>query len=96
MTSNSKRSLLNLRNGFCLILVATLAVVGMASGERVAAETLAVSTPVVNTRDCLVLDAAVFGSSSGQASMKSAPTTWSSRSQVRWNARWASAGRYVV
>lgn len=44
----------------------------------------------------LVLDPAVFGSSAGQASMKAAPTTWSSRSNVRWNARWSSTGRYLV
>ncbi len=42
------------------------------------------------------MDPVVFGSSSGQASLKAAPATWSSRSNVRWNARWSSEGRYLV
>lgn len=50
----------------------------------------------INAGESFVLDAAVFGSSAGQASIKSAPTTWSSRSKVRWHARWAADARYVV
>ena len=52
--------------------------------------------PAIATTESLVLDAAVFGSSAGQASIKAALTTWSSRSNVRWNARWAANARYVV
>lgn len=52
--------------------------------------------PAFKTSEVAAMDPAVFGSSAGQASMKAAPTTWSSRSNVRWNARWSSTGRYLV
>lgn len=56
------------------------------------AETKAVAVPAAN----VVMGPAIFGSSAGQASIKAAPTTWSSRSEVRWNARWTTTGRYLV
>ena len=79
-----------------VLLCASVAVVAMAlvSGEGAVKAT--VNVPVLNANQSLVLDAGAFGSSAGQASFKAAPTTWSSRSNVRWNARWASEGRYVV
>jgi len=77
------------------LLSACLAVVAMTLvlGQSVAKEKVALDATAGTS---LVLDAAVFGSSAGQASIKSAPTTWSSRSNVRWNARWATDARYVV
>lgn len=91
MTLKNSSSLTNLLSRTGLFLGASVAVVAMAlvSGESKAT----VNVPV---GECLVLDAGAFGSSAGQASMKAAPTTWSSRSNVRWNARWASEGRYLV
>lgn len=54
------------------------------------------TAPVVSTTMDLALDPAIFGSSAGQASIKSAPTVWSSWLRVRWNARWNSGALYLA
>ena len=79
------RASLVLCTGF---LFGTLALVSSGSAE--------VSAPVVPAGETLALDPAVFGSSAGQASIKAAPTVWSSRSDVRWNARWTTTARYLA
>lgn len=81
-----------------LLLCAGVAVMAMslASGKSVAGEKTLLDVRALNASESLVLDPGAFGSSAGQASLKSAPTTWSSRSNVRWNARWAPEGRYLV
>jgi hypothetical protein len=66
----------------------------LVSGKSVTKDSAELSMPVTGVN--VALDAAVFGSSAGQASIRSAPTTWSSRSNVRWNARLASEARYLV
>jgi len=76
-----------------LLVCAGLGVFAMVA---VAGEHTTSVAPVNTVGDYAAMDPAVFGSSSGQASMKAAPTTWSSRSNVRWNARWSNTGRYLV
>ena len=68
--------------------------ISLVSGAGVTKSKETVTVPAESIS--VVLDAAVFGSSAGHTSIKAAPTTWSSRSNVRWNARWASEGRYLV
>jgi len=94
LTPNSSSSSFLTRTG--KLLGAGLAVVAMTlvAGHGASKDSSGVTGVDMGTS--LVLDAAVFGSSAGQASIKSAPTTWSSRSNVRWNARWAADARYVV
>lgn len=94
-TRHRSHSIFQARTTFSLC--ATLAVLSMSlvSGAD-GAKAKSVLNAGVDVRASVVLDAAVFGSSAGQASIKSAPTTWSSRSNVRWNARWATDARYVV
>ncbi len=77
-----------------LVLCASLAVMATVVGSDQKREK--VSAAAINTSESIALDPAVFGSSAGQASIKAAPTTWSSRSNVRWNARWATEARYLV
>lgn len=50
----------------------------------------------VQAGEQLAMDPAAFGSSIGHASIKAAPTIWSSRSDVRWNARWTTSARYLA
>jgi len=78
------------------VLGVTLAMVvlSLVSSEGVTKEKATGAVPVESLG--VVLDAAAFGSSAGHVGIKAAPTTWSSRSNVRWNARWASEGRYLV
>jgi hypothetical protein len=80
---------------FLLGLTSAVCAMTLVAGE-VAKGKPALNVPAMNASECVALDAAVFGSSAGQASIKSAPTTWSSRSNVRWHARWATDARYVV
>lgn len=86
----------NLLRRVSLVLSAGFVVAAMAVGSgKSAVEEKAVYVPTLNATECVAMDPGVFGSSAGQASIKAAPTTWSSRSNVRWNARW-SEGRYLV
>jgi len=98
MNPNPDRSFTNVLTRASLVLCAGLAVVAMSVsfGTSATVEKTGLNVPVLDANSSLVMDAAVFGSSAGQASIKSAPTTWSSRSTVRWNARWADSARYVV
>ena len=89
LKNSSSRSNLLARTGLLLVAGVAVAAMTLVSGESKAMVNLPASK-------CLVLDAGAFGSSAGQASIKAAPTTWSSRSNVRWNARWSSVGRYLV
>jgi hypothetical protein len=93
MNPNHNRPLTNLLTCTSFFLCVGLAVVAMSVSFG---NGTAVEKAVLSANSSLVMDAAVFGSSAGQASIKSAPTTWSSRSNVRWNARWANDARYVV
>lgn len=77
-----------------LVLCTGLLCSVLASGSAAKTETVAV--PAVEVGTSLALDPAIFGSSAGQASIKAAPATWSSRSNVRWNARWTNSARYLV
>lgn len=96
MTPTHSRFHLNLLLRASLVLSASLAVVAMAVGSgKIVVQGETVNVPALNARECIAMDPAVFGSSAGQASIKAAPTIWSSRSNVRWNARW-SEGRYLV
>jgi hypothetical protein len=72
-----------------LLLCAGVAVVAMTVGAGA-------SKVTVDSSKSIVLDPVVFGSSAGKPGLKAAPATWSSRSNVRWNARWDSNGRYLV
>ena len=98
MNPNPNRPITNVLIRTSFILCAGLAVVAMSVslGNSTTVETTGLNVPALEATSSLVMDAAVFGSSAGQASIKSAPTTWSSRSNVRWNARWANDARYVV
>jgi hypothetical protein len=93
MNPNHDRPLTSLITRTSFLLCVGLSVVAMSVSFG---NTTTVEKTVLNENSSLVMDAAVFGSSAGQASIKSAPTTWSSRSNVRWNARWANDARYVV
>jgi hypothetical protein len=98
MTPTHNHSRSNFLTRASILLSASMAVVAMTlvSGASAGKEKALLNVPALNSNESIVLDAAVFGSSAGQASIKAAPTTWSSRSNVRWNARWASDARYVV
>jgi len=98
MIPNHNHSPANSLVRISLCLCATVVVLSMTlvSGTDVANEKSVASVPAIGASASLAMDAAVFGSSTGQASIKSAPTTWSSRSTVRWNARWTTDARYVV
>lgn len=93
MTPNKSRSAIKNLFRTSLVVCAGLGVFAMVA---VAGERTTSVVPVNATGEYAAMDPAVFGSSSGQASMKAAPTTWSSRSNVRWNARWSNQGRYLV
>ena len=93
MTPNKSR--LSIKNLFRTSLV-VCAGLGLFAIVTAAGERTTSAAPVNAIGDYAAMDPAVFGSSSGQASMKAAPTTWSSRSNVRWNARWSNQGRYLV
>jgi hypothetical protein len=98
MNPNHDRSLTNVFTRAAFVLCAGLAIVAMSVslGNSTTVEKTGLNVPALDASGSLAMDAAVFGSSAGQASIKSAPTTWSSRSAVRWNARWANDARYVV
>jgi hypothetical protein len=91
-TDNWSHSTLLTRSA--LLFCASVAVAAMGFGAG-AVETK-VNVPVTEPSKSIVLDPVVFGSSAGKSSLKAAPATWSSRSNVRWNARWDINGRYLV
>ncbi|MFT3869721.1 MAG: hypothetical protein QM715_14805 [Nibricoccus sp.] len=93
MTPNKSRAAI--KNLFRTSLVVCVGF-GVSAMVAVAGQRTTSVVPVNVTGEYAAMDPAVFGSSSGQASMKAAPTTWSSRSNVRWNARWSNQGRYLV
>lgn len=94
MTPSHKRSHSTILTRAALLLCAGVALVAMTLGAG--AVESKVNVPAVDSSKGIVLDPVVFGSSAGKSGLKAAPTTWSSRSNVRWNARWDSNGRYLV
>ncbi|MFT3781808.1 MAG: hypothetical protein QM790_07295 [Nibricoccus sp.] len=72
--------------GVGLVAIAVSAVSGKELGRSVSPSTV---------NGTLALDPLAFGSSAGQSNIRVAPVTWSSRANVRWNARWTN-GRYMV
>ena len=95
-THSLLRSSRLIRTSFVVCASLALVAVTLVAGKSAVKETALLNVPVLTAGESVVLDAAVFGSSAGHASIKSAPTTWSSRSNVRWNARWANEARYLV
>jgi hypothetical protein len=93
-THNHLRSSCLIRASLVLSVYLAMVAISLVSSEGVAKEKTTVMVPVESL--IVVLDAAAFGSSAGHIGIKAAPTTWSSRSNVRWNARWTSEGRYLV
>jgi len=93
-THNCLRSNCLIRASLLVGVTLAMVAISLVSVEGVAREKVTDAVPVESL--CVVLDAAAFGSSAGHVGIKAAPTTWSSRSNVRWNARWASEGRYLV
>ncbi|MBK9990830.1 MAG: hypothetical protein IPP19_08885 [Verrucomicrobia bacterium] len=91
MTPSNKTSSSTIIARASLLLCAGVAVVAMTVGVG-AVE----SKAVVDSSNSIALDPVVFGSSSGKSGLKSAPASWSSRPNVRWNARFDSNGRFLV
>lgn len=91
MTPSNKNSYSTIIARASLLLCAGAAVVAMTVGVG-AVE----SKSVVDSSNSLALDPVVFGSSAGKSGLKSAPASWSSRPNVRWNARFDLNGRFLV
>lgn len=90
-----KKSSLSIKNLFRASLVLCVGL-GLFATVAVTGDHQVSVRPIHTLGADMAWDPAVFGSSAGQASIKAAPTTWSSRSNVRWNARWSNQGRYLV
>jgi hypothetical protein len=92
MAPKHNRSSATILTRAALLLCAGVVLVTVSMGSGAAVE----KTPVLGASESIVLDPVVFGSSAGKSGLKAAPTTWSSRSNVRWNARWDANGKYLV
>jgi hypothetical protein len=83
--------------GCCAAMLMGAAVLsGDATAHYAAGAELAAADLGSGIETLIALDPSVFGSSAGSMTLKPAPATWSSRFEVRSNARWAGNGRYLT